>query len=82
MRTFEASGVGGLQIVDRVEVERYYDPGKEVLVYESEEELIEVCQRIFADPQWAHIIRVAGQKRTLSEHTFDQRVKILEGLWT
>lgn len=82
MRTFEASGVGGLQIVDRVEVERYYDPGKEVLVYESEEELIEVCQRIFADPQWAHTIRVAGQKRTLSEHTFDQRVKILEGLWT
>lgn len=81
MRTFEASGVGGLQIIDRPEVERYYEVGKEVLAYTSQEELIELCQRIFADLVWAQNIREAGQKKTLAEHTFAQRVKVLEQLW-
>ncbi|WP_237205891.1 CgeB family protein [Rothia nasimurium] len=81
MRTFEASGVGGLQIVDRLDIDRYYEPGVEVLTYSSEEELIEICQRVFNDPSWAKKIRQAGKKRTLSDHTFDERVKILETLW-
>ena len=50
-------------------------------MYESIDELIEICTRIFRDPKWARKIREAGQKRTLAEHTFDQRVKILEQLW-
>ncbi|WP_239478815.1 glycosyltransferase [Rothia sp. ZJ1223] len=81
MRTFEASGVGGLQIIDRSEVERYYEVGKEVLAYSSQEELIEICQRIFAEPSWAQKVREAGQKRTLNEHTFDKRIRVLEQLW-
>lgn len=81
MRTFEAPGVGALQIIDRPDVSRYYEVGKEVLVYESVEELIDICTRVFRDPRWAHAIREAGHRRTLAEHTFDQRVKILEQLW-
>lgn len=81
MRTFEASGVGGLQIVDRPEVSRYYDVGTEVLVYESPAELIELCQRVLTDTRWADTVRDAGQRRTRAEHTFDQRVQLLETLW-
>ena len=81
MRTFEAPGVGALQIIDRPDVDRYYEPGKEVLVYESLDELVEISQRIFHDPKWAAEIRRAGHERTMAEHTFDQRVKILEQLW-
>lgn len=81
MRTFEASGVGGLQIIDRTDVSRYYEVGTEVLAYESGDELIELCKRILADQQWAQQIREAGQKRTLAEHTFDHRIKTLEALW-
>ena len=73
--------MGALQVIDRPDVDRYYIPGEEVLVYESIDELIEICTRIFRDPKWARKIREAGQKRTLAEHTFDQRVKILEQLW-
>ena len=51
------------------------------LVVEGIDELIEICTRIFREPKWARQIREAGQKRTLAEHTFDQRVKILEQLW-
>ena len=81
MRTFEASGVNGLQIVDRLDVERYYIPGEEVLVYSSPEELVEISRRVFRDKAWANKIREAGYRRTLAEHTFDKRVKTLEQLW-
>lgn len=81
MRTFEASGVNGLQIVDRMDVDRYYNPGEEVLVYSSPEELVEISQRVFTDKVWADKVRAAGYRRTLAEHTFDERVKILEQLW-
>ena len=81
MRTFEAPGVGALHLIDRADVARYYEPEREVLVYESTEELIDLCARIFREPRWAHAIREAGQRRTLAEHTFDDRVKILEKLW-
>lgn len=82
MRTFEAPGVGALQIIDRADVSRYYEVGKEILVYNSPEELIDICTRIFREPRWARGIREAGHRRTLAEHTFDQRVKILEQLWS
>lgn len=81
MRTFEASGVGGLQIVDRPEVSRYYSPGEEVLVYESVAELVEICQRVLSDKAWAEKIRSAGFRRTQTEHTFNQRIRSLEQLW-
>lgn len=81
MRTFEAAGVKGLQIIDRLDVERYYIPGEEVLVYTSPEELVEISQRVFKDKAWASKIRQAGYRRTLAEHTFDVRVKTLEQLW-
>ena len=41
MRTFEACGVGGLQIVDRADVDSLYDPGSELLVFNSTQELVE-----------------------------------------
>lgn len=81
MRTFEASGVGGLQILDRMDVDRYYVPGEEVLVYQSREELIDICHRIVAEPAWAQKIRNSGQTRTLAEHTFAHRIRKLERLW-
>lgn len=81
MRTFEASGVGGLQIADRPDISRYYAVGEEVLVYESVEELIDLCKRVLVDEQWAAKIREAGHQRTLAEHTFDQRIRALESLW-
>lgn len=81
MRTFEAPGVGGLHIVDRTDVDRYYDLGTEVLAYSSEDELVDICHRVLADPAWAQTIREAGRRRTLAEHTFDERVKLLETLW-
>lgn len=81
MRTFEACGVGGLQIIDRDDVDSLYDPGSELLVFHSTQELVELAERAGAEPQWAQAIAQAGRKRTLAEHTFAHRVHTLEARW-
>lgn len=81
MRTFESSGVGALQLVDREDVWHHYEPGREVLVFSSAEEAVELVQRAVWEPRWAGSIRDAGRARTLAAHTFDHRVAALETLW-
>ncbi|MDJ1371270.1 CgeB family protein [Gulosibacter molinativorax] len=81
MRTFEAPGVGGLQLIDRPSVADYYEPGAESLVYTSDEELVELVQRAQRDAKWAEGIRAAGQRRTLIEHTFVHRMQEVERRW-
>lgn len=81
MKTFEAPGVGGVQLIDRIDVAQYYEPGKEVLVYESQDELVELARRCIHDDRWGDLIRVAGQRRTLAEHTFMHRAKEVAKLW-
>ena len=81
MRTFEAAGVGGVELLDRPDVEALYEPGVEVLTWTTPEELTDICRRALADPQWTNAIRAAARARTLAEHTFDHRVAVLEGAW-
>ncbi len=81
MRTFEAGGVGALQLIDRPDVSDYFEPDTEVAVFRTLEECAELSLRCFVDPQWADRLRDAARARTLAEHTFDHRVKALERLW-
>ena len=82
MRTFEACGVGALQLVDRADVSRHYEPGVEVAVFGSPGEAAELAGRAAADRAWARAMRAAGRARTLAEHTFTHRATALEALWT
>jgi spore maturation protein CgeB len=81
MRTFEAAGVGGVELIDRTNLEGLYEPGTEVLTWTTPEELAELCQRVVNDAAWSESIRAAARSRTLAEHTFDHRVAVLEGAW-
>ncbi|ORC15449.1 MULTISPECIES: CgeB family protein [Rothia] len=81
MRTFEVPGMNGLQLIDRPDVEEFYDIGTEVLLYQSTGELIELCQRIIADPSWSNSIRAAGLARSQAEHTFFHRAQKMDTLW-
>lgn len=81
MRTYEIPGSGGLQMIDRPDVHQIYDPGEELLVFSSDAELVELCQRAATDRAWAARIAERGQRRTLAEHTFDHRVPVLEAAW-
>lgn len=81
LRTFEANGVGGLQLIDRDDVEEFYEPGVEILTYTSMDELVDHVKHAQADPAWARAVREAGQRRTLADHTFDQRMEKLVKWW-
>lgn len=81
MKTFEAPGVGGVQLVDRWDVDQFYEPGTEVLVFESGDELVDVSRRLLVDDRWGDRIRRAGQARTLAEHTFAHRARQVATLW-
>ena len=81
MRTFEAAGVGGLQLMDRSDLGGLYEPGVELLTWADDEELVDLCTRAAHDTKWADGIRRAGRRRTLAEHTFDHRVAVLEAAW-
>lgn len=81
MRTFEACGVGGVQLVDRADVAEFYDPDDEVAVFGSADELIDLARRAIADDRWGDRLRVAARRRTLAEHTFAHRARSLEAAW-
>ncbi|MDN6798061.1 MAG: glycosyltransferase, partial [Propionibacterium sp.] len=81
MRTFEACGIGAVQIIDRDDVAEFYEPGTEVLVQHSPEEAVELCRMVLADPARMTTLREKARARTLAEHTLSARVSELEEMW-
>lgn len=81
MRTFEAAGVGGVQLIDRADVGAFYEPGTEVLAFSTADEAIAHAQRAARDRAWTASIRRRARARTLAEHTFAHRARTLEALW-
>lgn len=82
MRTFEAAGVGAVQIVDRADVEDFYVPCEEVLVYDDHEELVDLCRHAVARPQDLTMLRENARRRTLAEHTLTHRASALLESWS
>lgn len=81
MRTFEAPGVGALQLIDRVDVAQHYEVGVETLVFTNDDELLEHVSRARREPSWAQRIRDAGRHRTLAEHTLVHRMREVVAAW-
>ncbi|MPM77666.1 hypothetical protein SDC9_124674 [bioreactor metagenome] len=81
MRTFEACGVGAVQLIDRSDVADLYEPGTEILVFKNEDELTELCRKCLADTPEMRRLREQGRRRTLDSHTFRHRAHDLEALW-
>jgi spore maturation protein CgeB len=78
MRLFEATGSGACLLTDwKDNLPDIFEPGKEVVTYKSAEECIEKAKWLLENPHERRAIATAGQKRTLSEHTFTQRAEQL-----
>jgi spore maturation protein CgeB len=77
MRTFEAAGYNIAQLVEyRPGIERFFEPGKEIEVFSSPEELVEKGKRLLADSDHMTALADAAAKRT-TEHTYVNRVKTM-----
>lgn len=78
-RVFEAAGAGGCLIVDAWEgIEMFLEPGREVLVAHSGEEVAEHLGVL--TQQRAAAIGTAALRRVLAQHTYDHRAREVEGV--
>ena len=78
-RVFEAAGAGACIITDKWEgIELFLEPGREVLVAASGEEVTEHLLSLSSGR--AHALGQAARKRVLAQHTYSQRAAQVESL--
>jgi spore maturation protein CgeB len=75
-RVFEAAGAGACLLCDHWEgIEQFLDPGREVLVVRSGDEVVQLMPALTAS--LAREIGAAARRRVLAEHTYAQRAEQL-----
>ena len=81
MRMFEVTGAGSLLITDhKKNIKDLFIPDKEIITYKSIDECIEKIKWVNKNPEIAKEIAIAGQKRTLKDHTLENRANLLSEL--
>ena len=70
-RDFEVPMSGGFYLTQyNPDLEEFYETGKEIVCYESPDDLLEKIRHYLAHPQEAEEIRQAGLRRARQEHTW------------
>ena len=73
-RNFEVPGCGGFLLTgDAENLREYYEFGKEVVVYNSTEDMIEKIKYYLKNEAEREDITKAGYERTLRDHTYEKR---------
>lgn len=81
MRLFEATGMGACLLTDgAVGMDDYFEPDREVVLYNSADEAVEKVRWLLENPGKARDIGEAGFQRTLRDHTFEKRIPLLKSL--
>jgi spore maturation protein CgeB len=81
MRLFETTGVGALLLTEAApNLADLFEPGREVVTYEGEDDLVEKIEHYLTHDEERPEIASAGQKRTLSEHTYRLRMSELAAM--
>jgi len=76
MRLFESTGCGAMLLTDyKDNLNDLFEIGKEVVAYRTPEECVELIKYYLKNPDEAREIAIAGQKRTLRDHTYEKRMK-------
>lgn len=77
-RVFDAPAAGAFVLTDwRVQIERLFDPGTEVVCFKNFDEIEPLARHYLAHPQERRKIAQAARKRILSEHSYEKRVDSL-----
>jgi len=78
MRLYEATGVGTLLVTDEKQnLGELFAPGREVVTYAGEDELVEKVTHYLEHDEERRAIARAGQERTLRDHTYRRRMEEL-----
>jgi glycosyltransferase involved in cell wall biosynthesis len=81
MRLYEATGVASCLLTDwRPNMPELFEPDTEVVTFKTADECIEKVKYLLDHEEQRKAIGRAGQKRTLRDHTFDNRAVQLDDL--
>lgn len=74
-RLFEATGVGTALLTDRrANLSDYFRVGQEVCTFTQPHDCAETIRRLLADPARLADVAASGQRRTLTDHTYEVRM--------
>jgi spore maturation protein CgeB len=74
-RNFEIPGHGGFLLTSGANgLEEYYTIGKEIVCFESLDDLVDKIRFYLLNDKQREAIRKAGQQRTLRDHTYNKRI--------
>ncbi len=77
-RVFDVPACNGFILTDhRYQMEKLFEPGKEIAVYNSPQEIPQLVEKYLNDEPARQQIVKAARKRILAEHTYDCRLKVL-----
>jgi spore maturation protein CgeB len=78
-RTFEAAMAGTIQFyfADSLEIEDYFVPNQEILLFDDPKTFERQLQRVVDDSIFAKNIAIAAQERALRDHTYEMRCRKL-----
>jgi hypothetical protein len=83
MRLYEATGMGALLVTDdKTNLGDLFDVGGEIVVYRDSSELVDRIHYYLEHEDERARIAAAGQRRTLSEHTYEVRMQELVSILT
>jgi Glycosyl transferases group 1 len=78
LRQFEVTAAGGFLLTYKfAELSKYYEVGKECVVFDSERDLLDKIRYYSAHPAERIEIALAGQRRALSQHLYSHRIREL-----
>jgi spore maturation protein CgeB len=81
-RAFEIAGAGGLQLIEhRQAIGECFEPGRELLAFSDFEELLDHIARARREPAAMEIVRAAGSRRALAQHTYRHRLEDILRRW-
>jgi spore maturation protein CgeB len=73
-RTFEIPACGGMLMTNYADnLSDYFVPGKEIVVFDGVEDLVDKCQHYLSSQKERRAIAQAGLARVRAEHTYQQR---------
>jgi len=77
LRTFEAAMAGCVQLyfVTGLEIEDYFTPDSEILLFDHTSEVPHILESILSDPDRALAIARAAQNRALKDHSYTARAQ-------
>jgi glycosyltransferase involved in cell wall biosynthesis len=77
-RIFELASSGAAIVSNPYEgIERWFEPGRDLVVVHSEDEAVETYRELLADPAAAEEFGRNARERVLEEHTYAQRARRL-----